>query len=55
MKKLINMSTPANDTKKILFQKMVRNEDGTKMVIDMAIELGYSMDDTLNMLKTCCL
>ena len=51
MKNLIDLSTPANNIKKMVFQQMVHKEDGTKLVIDMTIEMGSSVDYTLNMLK----
>ena len=54
IQQLINVQSPKNECKKRLFQMLVKNEDNIKMIIDMAIEMGSSVEDTVTMLMNNC-
>ena len=46
MKRLIDVSSPTNESKRVLFHQLVKNEATTKEVIAIAVEMGSSVIDT---------
>jgi len=55
IKRLIDVNSPKNENKKLLFKMLVKNEENTKMVIEMAIDMGSSVEDTKIMLFNNCI
>ena len=54
MKRLIDVSSPTSEMKQNLFRKLIANEANTRTVIEMAIEMESSIDDTKMMLMNNC-
>ena len=54
IKRLIDISSPTNHKKQKLFQQLVKNEDNTRIIIEMSVEMGSSVDDTKMMLMNNC-
>lgn len=54
IKRLIDISSPTNQKKQNLFQQLVKNEDNTRIIIEMSVEMGSSVDDTKMMLMNDC-
>ena len=55
IKRLIDVNSPKNESKKMLFKMLVKNEENTRMIIDMAIDMGSSVEDTKKMLINNCI
>ena len=54
IKRLIGVSSPTSEMKQNLFWKLIANEGNTRTVIEMAIEMESSIDDTKLMLMNNC-
>lgn len=48
--KLINISSPTSPDKQKLFENLVQQKDNTRVILEMVIEIGSSVDDTKTML-----
>ena len=46
IQRLIDVNSPKNENKKKLFNMLVKNEENTEMIIDMALDMGSSIEDT---------
>ena len=46
IQRLIDVNSPKNESKKLLFKMLVKNEENTKLIIDMALDMGSSVEDT---------
>ena len=55
IQRLIGVNSPKNENKKKLFNMLVKNEDNTKVIIDMALDMGSSVEDTKKMLINNCI
>ena len=55
MKRLIDVSSPPDNNKKALLHLLVNNEEITREIIEMAVEMGSSVEDTKRMLMNNCL
>ena len=55
IKRLIDISSPTNEYKKILFQQFVVNKENTRVIIELSVEMGLSVDGTKMMLMNNCL
>ena len=55
IQRLIDVNSPKNANKKKLFNMLVKNEDNTKVIIDMALDMGSSVEDTKKMLINNCI
>ena len=55
IRQLIDMSTPTNSSKQKLFDNLVSRKDNTKVILEMAIDMGSSVDDTKTMLMNHCI
>ena len=55
MKRLIDVASPTDDNKKALLHLLVTNDAMTKEIVEMAVEMGSSVEDTKRMLMNNCL
>ena len=55
MMRLIDVSSPPDENKKVLLHKLVINEEVTKEIIELAVEMSSSVEDTKHMLMNNCL
>jgi len=52
---LIDISSPTSPEKQKLFENLVQQKDNTRVILEMAIEMGSSVDDTKKMLMNNCI
>ena len=55
IKRLIDVTSPTSESKQKMFKKLAQNQDDTRVVIEMAIEMEASVGDTTKMLMNNCL
>ena len=55
MQCLVGVASPPNEKKKKCFIKLVQNDDCAVTILDMAIEIGSSVENTKDMLMNNCI
>ena len=55
MKRLVDMKfSPTNNEKKMIFRKLVANDENSEAIVDLAVEMQSSVEETKNMLINNC-
>ena len=54
IKRLIDVTSPSTESKQNMFRKLARDEEDTRVIVEMAIEMEASVDDTTKMLMNNC-
>ena len=53
--KLIDISSPNTPQKQQVFDSLVQKKDNTRVILEMALEMGSSVEDTKTMLMNNCI
>ena len=55
MKRLVDVKcSPTKNEKKIIFRKLVANDDDSQAIFDLAVEMQFSVGETRNILLNNC-
>ena len=55
MKRLVDVKlSPTNNDKNIVFRKLVANDEDSQAIVDLAVEMQSSVEETKNMLLNNC-
>ena len=55
MKRLLHVSSPTTANKRKCLQKLISNDFGANTVIDLAVEMGSSIEETKQMIMNNCI
>ena len=54
IKRLIDVTSPSTESKQNMFRKLARDQEDTCVIVEMAVEMEASVDDTTKMLINNC-
>ena len=54
IKRLIDVTSPSTIPKQNMFRKLARDQDDTRVIVEMAVEMEASVEDTTKMLMDNC-
>ena len=54
IRRLIDVTSPSTESKQNMFRKLARDEEDTRVILEMAIEMEACVDDTTKMLMNNC-
>ena len=54
IKRLIDITSPSTESKQNMFRKLARDQDNTRLIVEMAVEMEASVEDTTKMLMNNC-
>ena len=54
IKRLIDVTSPSTIPKQNMFRKLARDQDDTRVIVEMAVEMEASVEDTTKMLMNNC-